>query len=313
MNTIKFSKIQNKTTEQHNLELSEVQTQDVFRQKLQIYTPCNVNIFVTEICQNNCAFCINRKTNENVNMRYLTDDEYINGLHILFDELDCKNYEATITGGEPTLDTFKFIKTIQLCKQYGVKCRTVSTTGINLMQTFNKKPICQYMIENGFIHNINISRMHYDELKNAEIFNGKNISNDDIKRLALFFKMNDAEMRISCNLIKGYIDDAEKMINFVNYYRNLGVETIMFRELEKCKCNVVDLTDIINEKLKTFKYVKTLHGMIYDVDVYIYKDMIVKHYKTLKDINKEIIYSLSYKNGFIKNGFTGDKLNVKLT
>lgn len=311
MNTIKFSKRENKTTEQHNLQIAEITDVNLFGSHLKIYTPCNLNIFVTELCQNRCFFCINDKSNRCINVRSLSEEEYSAGLRRLLDGIHCEDFETTITGGEPTLDIERFVKTMQICHEHGLKCRTVSTTGLNLMKLYNGKPVCQHMIDNGFVHNINISRMHYDETKNNEIFVGKNITDKDIEKLALFFKLNNAEMRVSCNLIKGYIDSSDEILKFVEHYMNLGVETVMFRELEQCEN--IKLNETVENMLGSFDYIETLHGMVYDVDVYSYKDLIIKHYKTLKDVNKEITYSLSYKNGFVRDGFVGNKLNAKLT
>lgn len=310
MNTIKFSKISNKTTEQHNLELINIREQSIFGNKLNLYTPCNLNIFVTEACQNSCYFCINNKTNGGRKICDISDEEYMRGLLSLFNELECSDYEVTITGGEPTLNLYRFVETMKLCRKYKLKCRTVSTTGLNLMVPYNGKPLCEHMIENEFVHNINISRMHFNENKNAEIFKGKNISNKDVERLALFFKLNNAEMRISCNLIEGYIDSFDKMMEFVSFYDSIGVDTVMFRELEGC--DGISLPETVKEGTKEFNYLETLHGIVYDVDIFTYQDFLVKHYKTIPSKKKDIVYSLSYKNGHIRNGFTGDKINIKL-
>ena len=62
MNTIKFSKIENITAEQYNLEIQNIYEDTIFGENLLIYHPCNLNIFVTELCQNDCYFCINNKT-----------------------------------------------------------------------------------------------------------------------------------------------------------------------------------------------------------------------------------------------------------
>lgn len=310
MNTIKFSKKQNISTEQHDLEMVELKDVTLFGTDIILYKPCNVNIFVTEICNNNCSFCINKMTNKCMKMQSMTDNEYFYGVETLLKNLNNNDFEITITGGEPTLNMKKFVETIHLCNYYHFKCRTVSTTGKNLLNIFNGKHICQYMIEENFIHNINISRMHYNENKNAEVFQGINITNDEIEKLSTFFKLNDAEMRISCNLLNKYIDNFPKMLEFVDFYKNIGVDTIMFREL--VGCNNIKLNSLIFNNLQEFKYLKTLHGLVYDVDVYEYKDMIVKHYKTLNLINKDIIYSLSYKNGFIIDVFNGNKLTIDL-
>ena len=311
MNTIKFSKIENITTEQHNLEVQNIYEDAIFGKKLLVYHPCNLNIFVTELCQNDCYFCINNKTNNILQNYNCSFNNYYNGLKKLLNELKDKNFEITITGGEPTLNLERFVKTLELCNHYNMKCRTISTTGLNLLKEYNNKPLCQYMIENKFIHNINISRMHWDEDINNEIFKNKNLSNDEIEKLAIFFKLNDAEMRISCNLIPNYIDSFDKMLKFVDFYRNKNIDTIMFRELVGCD-NIL-LKDIVQLNVNNgFEYIKTLDGFTYFVDIYKYKDMLIKHYKTKENFNKDVIFSFAYKNNMFLDNFIGNNVMIKL-
>lgn len=307
MNTIKFSKITNLLTERHNLEVLNISKENIFNNEVEIYHPCNLNIFTTNNCQNKCFFCINHK-NRNTD---ISDEEYYNSLEKALKELSNKGFEITITGGEPTLNPERFVKTLELCKKYNFPCRTVSTTGLNLLKNYNNKPLCQHMVENDFTHNINISRMHWDEDKNLEILNGLNITNSNIKTLATFFKLNDAEMRISCNIIPGYIDTFEKMLNFVDYYRKINVDTVMFRELigraTKSLDSVLELT-----QENGFDYLRTLDGFNYTVDVYRYKDMLVKHYKTKPNFDKSVIFSLALNNGTLKDNFIGKNISVNL-
>lgn len=321
MNTIKFSRADNIATEQHNLELQNISKESIFDKELNIYHPCNLNIFITEACHSKCFYCINNKTNKQLcnKNNTLSNEEYLIELEKLLKEISGKCFEATITGGEPTLNCERFVKTMELCKKYGIHCRTVSTTGLNLMKTYKEKPLCIYMIENGFTHNINISRMHYEESKNSEVFGtNNNISNKDIEKLATFFKLNDAEMRISCNIIQNYIDNIDKIMKFVDFYMNINVDTVMFRELIHPES--IKMQDIINSKVlenKGFSYLETLHGAVYDVDVYkkesVCGGIIAKHYRTLENIDKNVIYSFSFKNGKLMNGFSGNKINIDLT
>lgn len=310
MNTIKFSRKQNLTAEQHNMELADIKERMIFRKKFQLYTPCNLILFVTERCQNDCYFCINKRTNADLGVREMTDEAYINGLVRLFEEIDPDDFEVTITGGEPTLDAYRFVQTMRLCKKYGLRCRTVSTTGINLLSLYEGKPLCQHMLENGFVNNINISRMHYDEEMNQEVFRGQNLSNEEIQKLALFYRLNDAEMRVSCNLMEGYIDNFDKVMDYIGFYTGVGVETVIFREL--AGCGNLTLQNIVGKRICEFEYIRTLHGMVYDADVYSHGGMLIKHYRTCKEINQDIVYSLSYKNGSVRDGFSGKRLDVRL-
>lgn len=307
INTIKFSKINNPATEMHNLEMLDISEDKIFDKNMLLYHPCNLNLFITNVCHNNCFFCINGTDYG----KEIKDDIYYYSLQKALKELSKKQFEITITGGEPTLKKERFVKTIQLCNEYGLPCRTVSTTGLALLDYYDNKPLCQHLIENNFTHNINISRMHWDEMKNSNLFEGKNITNNDIQNLAQFFYFNNAEMRISCNIIPGYIDDFNKMLKFVDFYRKRDVETIMFREL--IARDFIPLSKILDFSIDNgFKYIKTLDGFDYIVDIYQYKDMIVKHYKTKPTTSKEIIFSLAFKNGVLIDNFCGKNIYIDL-
>ena len=307
MNTIKFSKINNLSTERHNLGILKIYEENIFNNNLKIYHPCNLNIFITNKCQNKCFFCINEKNSSNV----ICDKLYYKTLIEVLEELRDKNFEVTITGGEPTLNLERFVNTLILCNKYNFPCRTVSTTGLNLLKEYQQKPLCQHMIENNFIHNINISRMHWKEEKNKEILTGINITNRDIQKLAMFFKFNGAEMRISCNIIPNYIDNFEKMLSFVEYYRNKDVDTVMFRELVGNQH--IPLKNILKLTPENgFIYLKTLNGFAYIVDIYQYKDMIVKHYISKPKVDTSIISSFMLNGGFFMDNFTGKNVSIKL-
>lgn len=296
MNTIKFSNIRRKLTEQHDLETAKVEEISLFGQEYKMYTPCNLNIFVTNACPNNCDFCINK---DYVGTD-ISDEEYYKSLSRLFDELKRLPIEITITGGEPTFNKERFVETMRLCKAYGFKCRTVSTVGTNLMQPYFERDLCEWMIRYGFTHNINISRMTKEDVINDKILKGKNLTNQDIRRLALFFRLRNAEMRISCNLIKGYIDDFDKMLDFVSFYRKQGVDTVMFREL--IGQDSLLLSDVVSFD-KQFEYIETSKGIYYTIDIYRYKDMLVKYYTTNPDIDKTILSSMSFRNGILQKNF----------
>lgn len=301
MNTIKFSKLKNITTEQHDLEVETFTEEDIYEHKILLQHPCNLNIFVTNICQNDCFFCINGRNHKIEDE--ISNERYYELLEKCLSDLQGKDIEITVTGGDPTLIPSRFIKTMLLCKKYGYPCRTVSTTGLRLLEEFKGKPLCQYMIENGFIHNINISRMHFEESRNKEILNGANLTNEEISKLAYFFSTNNADMRISCNIMNGYIDSMNKMLEFVSYYERLGIETFMFREL--VMENPLLLSSILD--FKDFEKIEILHGDNYEVNVYIYKDYLVKHYKMI-NTKQEHVNSMSFKNGILRIGFNGEVL-----
>ena len=300
MNTIKFSKNKNLTTEQHDMVAANIKNENIFGQDLLIYNPCNLNIFITSVCQNKCNFCINNKFTGSD----CSDEVYEKSLKKVLDE---KNFEITITGGEPTLNMKRLIFTMKECFDRNLHCRTFSTTGFNLLKEYGNKQLWNYLIDYNFVHNINISRMNIDQNINDNIFGNKNITNKDIEKLAYFFGTNNAEMRISCNLIKGSIDNFKSMLNFVDFYSNIGVQTVMFRETIGYD---LKFSNILNFD-ENFKKVEEINGPFYTVDVYEYKDYIVKHYITKTDIDKNIVSSFSLRNGIFTDGFGGKKIERK--
>jgi len=297
MNTLKFSKISEVTTEQHNQEVFREKKIKIFDKKINIYIPNNLSLFVTNVCNSNCFFCINSKyTNQDDN-----DLFYYKTLEETLDELSPDEFEITITGGEPTIKVERFVKTLKMCHKKGFHFRTISTNGLNLLKKYKGKELCEYMVENGAVHNINISRM--DIKDNKEIMGRDSLTNNDIEKLARFFYNHDAEMRISCNLINGYVDSMEKILEFVNHYQSLGVPTVMFRELVGVN-NSIKMTDIF-KPTKDFKKIDSIKAEVYDVEVYEYKDYLVKHY-IQKECKGNSVKSTSLRSGILREGFDGD-------
>ena len=297
MNTLKFSKKDNLTTEQHNQKVFKEKNIKLFDKNINIYIPNNLSIFVTNICNAKCNFCINSKyTNKDDK-----DSFYYKTLKETIDELSPEEFEITITGGEPTIKVERFVKTIKMLHDRGFHFRTISTNGLNLLKKYKGKELCQYMIENDAIHNINISRM--DIKNNKEIMGNDSLTDKDIEKLAYFFNNHNAEMRISCNLITNYVDTMDKILEFVDHYQKLGVPTVMFREL----VGINNPPKMINtfKPNKEFKKIDHIEAEIYDVEVYEYKDYIVKHYiqKENKSIN---VKSTSLRNGILRVGFNED-------
>lgn len=60
MNTIKFAPYDDFVTEQHDVEHASVDTVKVGETEYRFYNPCNLNVFITNTCQNACDFCINK-------------------------------------------------------------------------------------------------------------------------------------------------------------------------------------------------------------------------------------------------------------
>lgn len=320
MNTIKFAPYDDFVTEQHDVEHASVDTVKVGETEYRFYNPCNLNVFITNTCQNACDFCINKGQTDQFRMG---DTTYYEDLEKGLEKLSGVKLEATITGGEPTLLPRRLVETVRILVKHGVHERTVSTTGIGLLEKYEGKTVFQHLIENGYTHNISISRMAEDEWENDRIMMGdkyssrqRNIGNDDLKRLATIAKANGVQLRTSTNLLSGFVDTYKKMLRFVDFQYKNGIESCLFRELEgkmqKMRVPIAWIADAVRMN-REFEYIRTVNGMFYDIELYLYTShetgmkYIVKVY-TNHVVDADVIGSLSFNHGIIRKGFHGDAL-----
>ena len=320
MNTIKFAPYDDFVTEQHDVEHASVDTVKVGETEYRFYNPCNLNVFITNTCQNACDFCINKGQTDQFRMG---DTTYYEDLEKGLGKLSGVKLEATITGGEPTLLPRRLVETVRILVKHGVHERTVSTTGIGLLEKYEGKTVFQHLIENGYTHNISISRMAEDEWENDRIMMGdkyssrqRNIGNDDLRRLATIAKANGVQLRTSTNLLSGFVDTYKKMLHFVDFQYKNGIESCLFRELEgkmqKMRAPIAWIADAVRMN-REFEYIRTVNGMFYDIELYLYTShetgmkYIVKVY-TNHVVDADVIGSLSFNHGIIRKGFHGDAL-----
>lgn len=320
MNTIKFAPYDDFVTEQHDVEHASVDTVKVGETEYRFYNPCNLNVFITNTCQNACDFCINKGQTDQFRMG---DTTYYEDLEKGLEKLSGVKLEATITGGEPTLLPRRLVETVRILVKHGVHERTVSTTGIGLLEKYEGKTVFQHLIENGYTHNISISRMAEDEWENDRIMMGdkyssrqRNIGNDDLRRLATIAKANRVQLRTSTNLLSGFVDTYKKMLHFVDFQYKNGIESCLFRELEgkmqKMWAPIAWIADAVRMN-REFEYIRTVNGMFYDIELYLYTShetgmkYIVKVY-TNHVVDADVIGSLSFNHGIIRKGFHGDAL-----
>ena len=320
MNTIKFAPYDDFVTEQHDVEHASVDTVKVGETEYRFYNPCNLNVFITNTCQNACDFCINKGQTDQFRM---SDTTYYEDLENGLEKLSRVKLEATITGGEPTILPRRLVETVRILVKHGVHERTVSTTGIGLLEKYEGKTVFQHLIENGYTHNISIILMAEDEWGNDRIMMGdkyssrqRNIGNDDLRRLATIAKANGVQLRTSTNLLSGFVDTYQKMLHFVDFQYKNAIESCLFRELEgkiqKMRAHIAWIADAVRTS-RDFEYIRTVNGMFYDIELYLYTShetgmkYIVKVY-TNHVVDDDVIGSLSFNHGIIRKGFHGEAL-----
>ena len=135
---------------------------------------------------------------------------------------------ALITGkGEPTLFPEQLSNILYELKEYKIPLIELQTNGIVFDKNYQKyKKYLNDWYENG-LDLVSLSITHHDNEKNSEILGTKVSLEKIINRL----HDHKLSVRITCLLMKDYIDSLEKVLEVVNFAKKLNVEQLSFREL----------------------------------------------------------------------------------
>lgn len=282
MRTIKWIDKSIMATEQHNPSICKIVKLNIDGENKTVASPYNIDLKITNVCNNKCFYCSSHEDLDE------GDSIYFSNLNKLLESINrqglIRDVEFSISGGEPTLYPERLVKTMELVKAYGIKERTFSTTGQGLFQIVDGKPLCYHMVLNEFIHNISINRVDERLFKNREILS-YGIDDDELEKVSTFFKMSGAELRISCGMIPGYVDDLDRMKKFVQYHDNMDIKHVIFRELTYEGEPLVDLKPImeyIDHSLE-FELIEEVKSNIYTIFIYEYKDKLIKCYEPKAD------------------------------
>jgi molybdenum cofactor biosynthesis enzyme MoaA len=337
---MKFAPLREKRQELYNIENYKL-IPFTFEEKVKhVYSNVNLSIFVTDYCNANCKFCVAQLRYENRTQVFQkssikNDLEYYNRLDYILDYLKPINPSISLTGGEPTKS--KRLPTIlKIINNHGYRKRTLTTNGSGLLDTVEGKRMIDHIITNNFSH-LNISKAHYNEDQNKKLMRYElgYCSNKDIETIATISLLNGLRPRMSCLLLKEGINSLEEIIRYIEYYQNLGIDNVIFRELmdyDKSKMsnsekiiynenNKVFLNNIwkLVDQDKRFTPIRNLLGYYYYVEVYKFDKVdvcseganLVKLYKE-KEKHKDIVYEMIlHANGNL-NGSWVDKEDILL-
>jgi molybdenum cofactor biosynthesis enzyme MoaA len=205
-----------------------------------------VSLYVrTKGCNAKCPFCTYADDASRWN-----ESKYIQVLEEIVSKIRIK--KISFTGGEPTLNFKKFKRMVDIAKELSPDSElSVNTDGIRLKQ----------LVEDEVSEKLNwicLSRHHYDDELNNKIFGFKAPSTEDLIKIQESSSNKD-RLHFSCNLIKGYMDEKEKLYEFLEWVNNIGVKSVGFVSLmpnnDFSKKNLVDfkIRDLINERFNVTK------------------------------------------------------------
>lgn len=303
MNTIKFNKITELSTERHNPEDEQTQLVHLFSKESLSSVPLNLNILITYGCNCTCDFCILK---QGVQINAISNDKYLQQLNRVLNQLKGLPIEISITGGEPTLCPERLIPVLHMIQFYEFSHRTFLTNGSGLLSEWNHKPIIQYLKEAGAIYNINLSRQHMEDVQNKTLMNGVTPSISDLKQISSFCDVNHMDIRLSCNIMKHGISDFKSMMEYIDFAEDAGFKNVIFRELLNNGNEFISIYPLI-EQIKQnddFQYVRTIENSHYSIDILKYKTYIVKLYQTQK--TTKLLTNLVYREGLLSDSWKTD-------
>ena len=209
----------------------------------------NLYIKINDGCNAKCKFCSNSEMQDmgQIDLKKLEYVlEYFNNKKLL--------NRISITGGEPMLKMDLLNKVANLIyKVIPDAIVTINTNGYNIRKVIKLDAIDK-------IEGIHISRHHYEDKINTQIFGTNVASEEDIEYVMKNVK-NKKLLRLNCLLIKNNIDKIEEIEKYLEFASRLGIFRAGFVSLMKIndysKDNFIDFNDVFKEETmnpKTFMH-----------------------------------------------------------
>ncbi len=262
----------------------------------------NIEIFTilsgSTTCNAKCPYCISKMTPKQ-------------GANDLEPKVNWRNFKKAcllaekkgvttvlITGkGEPTLHPEKITKFLENLREFSFPIIELQTNGIILEREFGKyEPYLKEWHEKG-LDIISISIAHYNPLKNSEIFtpDEKYI---DLENLIKKLHGIGFSVRLSCVLIRGYIDSIYEIIKLINNAKEWKAYQLTLRQLAR---------PLFSENKKVSEWVK--NRALDKKDLETIKSFFDKNANRLATLEHEaVIYDFNDQNVCLTNALTLEPL-----
>lgn len=201
-----------------------------------------VNIKITNKCNCNCEFCIEKGG-------LVTEEKSVDTLIAATNLLDYDN--VLVLGGEPLMYEHleEYLKGIKNKKIY-------LTTNGTLLTDEVAEMLSQYLTA------INISVHHYTEEENKRIYKNEEYTFANIMSAIKIFKRNNIPVRINANLVKGVLDTKEAVTKMIYFAQFMGANSIRLAELQNCEDLWVDSSKLFTD-LPENPYVDGCEKIVY--------------------------------------------------
>lgn len=214
----------------------------VFNNNCDIREDSYVAIRLTRKCDNDCIFCSAKGTAKQ-------QLEIPNIDAIVQSVINLKAKDIVIEGGEPLLFLKETLELVEKIRQH------VDTICIYSAMPFSCNNIDTLSKIIDKVDHINFSILHYDFKKSALL---RNRPKDKFNRLSILSnlaKKYPQKIRVSFNLVEGYLDTYEDLIRNIEFFYNIGIKFIRISELLQKPELYVSLNDLMkgNRGSKYFK------------------------------------------------------------
>lgn len=195
------------------------QTVSFFGKDYQVASGFNLYIDISAACNASCPFCIAPTVGRK------DGPGFFDGTRFALDFTESVTGTVQVVGGEPMISR----RLPLLLEEIGK--RDYRRAIVNTNGSFVSDEIVSAM-KSARITNINVSRHHHDEKFNQEVMKFRSgLSNaalaEGIKRIV----GAGINLRMQCNLIKGYIDSVQKMLDYIDWCVGLGCREISFSQI----------------------------------------------------------------------------------
>lgn len=182
---------------------------------------------ITRKCNAKCSFCISEMAG--TPKKELNNDDYI-----LFTENVIKefkknsnlNFDMRVSGGEPLLFFDRLKRILKTLEKNYVNAYRVNTNGSMLKDSKYVEMLQHYSKNQPF--NLDVSRHHFNDERNNELFKRKIISSDELAEVNQ--KLN-GNIILRSLIMDGYIDSVEKIKKFIDHFHKKGFNIFSFKSL----------------------------------------------------------------------------------
>lgn len=261
----------------------------------------NLYISITDVCLASCKFCNNNTKQKCTKSTHVLD---LDKLAMVIKELKSKVElnRISITGGEPLLDIPLLNKVINLIYEICGKNQavTINTNGINIAKILELDNL-------DLLEGIHISRHHYNDKINDEIFGFKTAHLNEIKELNNKLK-NKRLLRLNCLLIKDYIDSSQTAQEYLEMASQLDIFKVGFVGLmpinEYSKQHYIEYKKVFEDFGESFKAKQLYNRTTCDCMNGIYPakngNFVQFYARTVRDLNPKYAgqFNYTYDNHF---------------